>query len=83
METKVIILGESEAEKPELKKIEFVKYLDSNFERATCVTKPSEYENIVLLRKHYGLTGLDLMYAYGENPDLGILYLGHFNDGVV
>jgi len=82
METKVRILGKSEAEKPELKKIEFIKYL--LIDDLTCArAKPSEYKNVLLLGKNYNHAGIDLMYAYNEDVDMGILYLGHFNDGVV
>ena len=81
--TKVIILGE-QPEKKELKPIEFEKVLsfDISFKFTTAYITPERWENIELICKNYQNT-CDLMFAYDDNRHEGILFLGHFNDGVV
>ena len=81
--TKVIILGQ-EPEKKELKPIEFVKVLsyDDKFKFTTVYITTERWENIELICKNYQNT-YDLMFAYDDNRHEGILFLGHFNDGVV
>jgi hypothetical protein len=79
--TKVIILGE-QPEKKELKPIEFVKYLDSDSAFDYKCAEPKQWKNIELISKNY-FDKYDLMFAYDENRSGGILYLGHFNDGIV
>jgi hypothetical protein len=79
--TKVTILGQDEPKK-ELKKIEFVKYITGDRILDSCSLNPDEYDNIILIKKNYSDSSLDLMYAY-SNDDINCLYLGHFNDGVV
>jgi hypothetical protein len=79
--TKVIIIGE-QPEKKELKPIEFVKYLYSDSEFKPNCSNPQKFTNIELISKNY-FKEYDLMFAYDENRSKGILYLGHFNDGIV
>ena len=79
--TKVIILGQ-EPEKKELKPIEFVKYLDYHFKFDSNCSKPQRFKNIELICRNY-FKGYDLMFAFGEDRNQGILYLGHFNDGII
>jgi len=79
--TKVIILGQ-EPENKELKPIEFVKCLYSDLEFSSDCSPPKVWRNIELICKNYA-TKFDLMFAYDEDRSNGILYLGHFNDGVV
>jgi len=79
--TKVIILGQ-EPEKKELKPIEFVKYLDYHLEFNSNCSKPQRFKNIELICRNY-FKGYDLMFAFGEDRNQGVLYLGHFNDGIV
>jgi hypothetical protein len=79
--TKVIILGE-QPEKKELKPIEFVKYLSSDSEFMSNCSNPQKYKNIELISKNY-FKECDLMFAYDYDREYGVLYLGHFNDGVV
>ena len=45
---------------------------------------PKDYNFIDLICKNY-LSGCDLMFAYNfaDKRELGVLYIGHFNDGVV
>lgn len=87
--TKVIILG-AEEKVAKQKKIKFlyslVKDHDGNvalvLEDEDC-TKPKDYSFIELIEKKY-IDGYDMMFAY-DDEDIreGVLYLGHFNDGVV
>lgn len=83
MATKVIILGEQSEQKQELKKIEFVKVLISGgFVKAEGTAR--RFESIELICRNYGGEGsYDIMFAYDGNRSNGLLYLGHFNDGVV
>jgi hypothetical protein len=80
--TKVIILGE-QPESKELKPIEFLSYIDENFNFISNCSKPDAWKNIELIRRGYSIEGLDLMYAYDDDREQGLLYLGHFNDGIV
>lgn len=85
MKTKVTILGQAEAVKPELKKIEFVKIILTNGV-AKALSKPCEWDNIMLIKSKYDLTEtFDLIYAWGMDGDdsYRACYLGHFNDGIV
>lgn len=84
---KIIIVGEKEESK--LKKpIEFIKSLLSHGTLdCTHVDKPTDYNYIELIARDYGdLNGrsFDLIFCY-DKPDErfnGVLYLGHWNDGV-
>lgn len=78
--TKVVIIGEQSIEAPK-KKIEFVKYF-TKVGLSDAGSLPKQYENIELISLDY-CSGYDLMFAYGKHRSLGLLYLGHFNDGVV
>lgn len=45
---------------------------------------PTEgWQNIALIVHKYDKSGLDLMYVWDEDYNCGLLYLGHWNDGVV
>ena len=81
--TKVIIIGEH-PEKKELKPIHFEKVLsfDVSFKFTTAYITPERWENIELICKNYQ-NACDLMFAFDNNRHEGILFLGHFNDGVV
>jgi uncharacterized secreted protein with C-terminal beta-propeller domain len=79
--TNVIIIGEQPAKK-ELKPIEFKLKLDSNHGFTSNFGSPKQWENIELICKNYS-TQYDLMFAFDYNRQHGILYLGHFNDGIV
>lgn len=77
--TKVIVLGKEDTYK---NPIEFKKYLNRFLQIESSESKPHMFSNIELIRLHY-TDELDLMFAYNEDRDLGCLFLGHFNDGVV
>lgn len=81
MKTQVIILGK---EPHTQKKIEFSYVLDPEGLRVIAQTPPHSYSNIELICKNYVSGQYDLMFAYADSlRNLGRLYLGHFNDGVV
>lgn len=83
MKTKVTILGQ-EPEEKKLKPIEFKYYLHGlKMVEISYEQKPPFWDNIVLLRKNYDHSELDLMYAYKEEQYYRCLFLGHFNDGIV
>ncbi len=87
MKTKVTILGQSHEDVKPKKKIEFVKYLSSYSEEivtySSLAEKPCDIDNIILLKKGYTDSGLDLMYAWNNKDEECALILGHFNDGEV
>jgi len=81
--TKCIVLGE-EPEVRMLKPIEFKYSFLSNLERKEAKRSPSQFENIELICRQYSTNGIfDLMFAFDEDRKYGIIYLGHWNDGVV
>lgn len=80
--TKVSVFGQQPTETKELKKIEFVHFFNGT-ELESPVCEPDSFKNIVLLRKSYKPSNFDLIFAYNENTNGGIIYLGHWNDGVV
>jgi hypothetical protein len=78
--TKVTILGE---EKPkELKPIEFCRVLKAGLTIEDSKTKPSFYNEIELVCKNY-TPNFDLMFAFKQDRNKGVLYLGHINDRIV
>ena len=80
--TKVIIIGEQPAKK-ELKPIEFRFSINCQKGLNNVTSQPKEFNYIELIAKHYTNDLLDLMFAYRDNRDEGVLIYGHFNDGVV
>lgn len=83
MATKVTILGEQPIEQ-EKKKIEFVYFIDPI--RATVestLVAPKEWDNIELIKRKHTDKAYDVMFAYDTDRLEGVIYLGHFNDGVV
>jgi hypothetical protein len=80
--TNVIIIGE-QPEKKELKPIQFVKYMNFELKINSDPSEPKLWKNIELICRNYSSQPFDLMFAYDDNRIGGVLYLGHFNDGVV
>ncbi len=79
--TKVSVFGQQPTEAKELKKIEFVKYVNGDLLTISCPSKdPKEWENVCLIEKYYA--GYDAILA-AHNNGVGCAYLGHWNDGVV
>ena len=80
--TKIIDLTKEAKEGKVLKPIEFVKYIRPRGQRITAQTNPSDFKLIELICRKY-TDGYDLMFASDDNRNLGGLYLGHFNDGIL
>ncbi len=84
---KIIIVGEKRESEPK-KPIEFIKcfLLDGTLE-ATGGETPTNFDYIELIARNYGEfndQSFDLIFCY-DKPDErhdGVLYLGHWNDGV-
>lgn len=72
---------------PKKKSIEFVySWNDKMTERLHAVSKPSSFKHVVLIAKDFSSDdnkSYDLIFAYDTSKSAGILYLGHWNDGVV
>ena len=84
MGTQVIIIGKPEKGKTKTA-IEFRSFLNSELKASDGGTfSPSYYKYIELICKNYAL-GFDLMFAYNDpnGRSCGVLYIGHFNDGIV
>ena len=86
--TKCIVTGSGEMSTPQVP-IVFKYFLESvlppvgRVSTGTASTQPRDYDNVQLLRKGYG-GGYDVMYAWdAKAPTGGLVYLGHWNDGVV
>lgn len=80
MATKVTVFGQEE-QKKELKKIEFVKVLEPTGEFAKCDLTPSDYDNVECISKEKGK--FDVFNAWYHKSTEKMIYLGHFNDGIV
>jgi hypothetical protein len=83
MSTKVIVIGKPEKGKTKTA-IKFQSFLNTNLIIDGGAYSPSSYKYIELICKDYAL-GFDLMFAYNDPNDrsFGVLYIGHFNDGIV
>lgn len=83
MSTKVIVIGKPEKGKTKTA-IEFQRFLDTSLRIDDGAYSPSHYKYIELICKDYAL-GCDLMFAYNDPNErsCGVLYIGHFNDGIV
>jgi len=69
-------------EEKKLKPIEFVYFLSGDFGLFGNPKPPSTWKHVDLVIKNYTLEGFDLMVGYDVDKHNGILYLGHYNDGV-
>ena len=79
--TKTRVLFE-EVEEKKLKPIEFKKILVSSFTPYNgFLCKPNEYDELILITKKYD-DNLDIILAK-KKENLDVIYLGHWNDGVV
>jgi len=91
MSTQINIIGEHWKSKTKIP-IEFkyaLNQVKSNYPdilrpTTTKEDSPKDYNFIDLICKNY-LSGCDLMFAYNfaDKRELGVLYIGYFNDGVV
>ena len=87
--TKVSVFGQQPTETKELKKIEFVSYLNvnrefikANREFIKARTQPDEWDNIQLFSKSQS-GNLDVMIAWDDDMKYKSIILGYWNDGVV
>ena len=80
--TKTSIFGKSEVKQEEKKPIEFVKFIDYD-EIVKAEANPIHFKNVVLLGRNFQGSDLDVIWAYHDEPNLGGLFLGYWNDGVV
>jgi hypothetical protein len=85
--TQTIVIGAG-SETKHAKKIEFSYYLRYPSPQKNSVeavlSSPEQYQYLELICRDYN-GGFDLIFAY-NNPNRrkdGILYIGHWNDGVV
>ena len=82
--TKVIIIGDRPDKTP--KKILFKYILPNEFSTFREISdmdfQPQTFQNIELICRDY-TNNLDLMFAYDEDRNTGVLYLGYFNDGII
>ena len=92
MSTQINIIGNHRQDKVKKNPIEFkyaLNQVKSNYPdilrpTTTREDSPKDYDFIDLICKNY-LSGFDLMFAYNlaDKRELGVLYIGYFNDGVV
>lgn len=81
---KVTIFYDDTKESNELKPIEFIHFIDTHSEQLFKAKKqPKDFKTIELIKKKTTIYDFDVMLAYDDVRDVGNLYLGHFNDGVV
>ena len=80
--TKVSVFGQQATETKELKKIEFVKYLDSNRLFYFALNNPHEWDNVQLFSKSQN-GNLDVIIAWDNDLSDKCIILGYWNDGVV
>jgi hypothetical protein len=74
---------QNEGEEKRLKPIEFVKEsVRDEWSKFENDLSPKDWDNIELVAQSY-CDNLDLMIAFDDIRGEGVLYLGHFNDGVV
>lgn len=78
--TKCIVIGEKK-ETEKLKPIELIYLLNNYGLFAKSITDASNYKNLELITK--GRYKYDIIFAYDDDRNSGILYLGHWNDGIV
>lgn len=80
--TKVSVFGQQPTETKELKKIEFVKYLDGNRVFDDASNNAHEWDNVQLFSKsQHG--NLDVIIAWDNDLSHKSIILGHWNDGIV
>lgn len=85
--TKVLVFGDNNEQKKELKRIKFKYMFDCDAELVPEQYDPSEFQYVMLIEKGYTrgsnkLDNYDLIMAW-DTENNKTLYLGHWNDGVV
>lgn len=77
--TKVTIIGEQPKETKK-KPIEFKWHIDVSGNKLLPLWKPNEFAHIEVVRR---LNGFDMFICYNSDIAHSVLYLGHYNDGVI
>lgn len=81
--TKVSVFGQEATESKQLKPIEFVKVLTNNGSVNTSLRDAKSWDNVQLFRKSEGYK-YDIIIAWDNSlPQYPMVYLGHWNDGVI
>ena len=80
--TKVSVFGQNATESKQLKPIEFLESLDGEFKFYKTSSSPSHYNYVMLFEKNYGQSGFDLIFAWNDIDDK-VIFIGHWNDGVI
>ena len=78
--TKVIDLTK---EAKELKPIEFVNQMSEKGDMTSTTWEPIHFNFLELICRRYQNGNFDLFFAYDGLRNIGIFFLGHFNDGTV
>lgn len=81
MGTKCTVIGETNTKK-ELQPITFSKVCENQSWKSAAGDFPSNWENIELIARDFTIDNKDLMFAFDNNRRDGVLYIGHWNDGV-
>ena len=79
--TKVIVIGNNEVIRK--KEISFESELESNDDVISPQFEPNNFKVIELICTNYKNGGYDLLFAYDDDRNCGILFTGHYNDGIV
>ena len=81
--TQVIVIGDNN--KVATKKIQLIKCLQPTKDHFREIPiDPSTFKYIELISKNYTEKGEDLIFCHDGDRNIGgILFLGHFNDGIV
>lgn len=84
--TNVIIIGSSAVSTEKSRKIEFLELLTTQKTVITSLSEPRQWKNIELICQNYYNSpsdGFDLMFAYDDDRNKGVLFLGRFNEGII
>jgi len=81
--TKVIAIGEEQA-KTTLKPIELLKCFQTSGDKfLLSKADPKNFKFVELIARGKNTSNEDLIFCYNEYRDTGLLFLSHFNDGIV
>lgn len=88
MTNNISVFGQPEVkEEKVLRPIEIIKFINSfgDLVAIADTLSPNAYDNLVLLCKNYSEPDLDLILCYDDlnKPNMVVICLGHWNDGVV
>jgi hypothetical protein len=81
MATTCIVLNTQQPKKG--KSIEFHQTIDGNGSLSGAGFSPDAWLFVELICKNFNQSKKDLIFAYNNDRDTGILYLGYWNDGIV